>query len=98
MRRSTLRLYGPFLALALVQALIIVTAPSKAPDRTALSAGGLQSGKGASGGTGFTAGTGGTGTPGATNGGTGVPGATGDSGGGGGNVVSNVGGGTLAAG
>lgn len=39
MRRSTLRLYGPFLALAAVQALFIAVAPSKAPERSALSTG-----------------------------------------------------------
>src|SRR4051812_24240456 len=48
MRRSTLRLYGPFLALALVQALFIVASPSKAPGRTALAAGpGSRAGGGA---------------------------------------------------
>ena len=101
MRRSTLRLYGPFIALAAVQALFIVVAPSKAPDRTSLAAGagGFRSGAGNSG---FTSpngsGPGATGTdglPGATGGG--GDGSTGGGGGGGGST-SNVGGGTLAAG
>jgi hypothetical protein len=100
MRRSTLRLYGPFLALAAVQALFIVAAPSKAPDRTALSAGagGFRSGTGAGGfnstGTGAPGDT--TGVPGATPGAGG--GATSGGGGGGGQATSNVGGGGLAAG
>src|SRR5438874_7168553 len=100
MRRSTLRLYGPFLALALVQALFIVAAPSKAPDRTALSAGGVNGGRGPAASNGFASpgATGGAGeTPGAAGGGTGG-GATGAASGGGGEVVSNVGGGGLAAG
>ena len=106
MRRSTLRLYGPFLALALVQALFIVVSPSKAPDRTALSAGGVNragaanSGFASSGtGTG-TAGGAASATPGA-GGGTGQAATGGGSGagpGGGGGAVSNVGGGSLAAG
>jgi hypothetical protein len=101
MRRSTLRLYGPFLALALIQALFIVAAPSKAPDRTALTAGGgFNGGRGGTTGSGFTSATG-TGGPGATPGAT--PGAVGTGsgaggGGGGGSAVSNVGGGQLAAG
>lgn len=40
MRRSSLRLYGPFLAIALVQALFILAAPSDSPDRSAITAGG----------------------------------------------------------
>ncbi|HEY2814782.1 MAG TPA: hypothetical protein VGJ03_15055, partial [Acidimicrobiales bacterium] len=39
MRRSTLRLYAPFIALALVQALIIAVAPSRAPNKTQVAAG-----------------------------------------------------------
>ncbi|MFZ6005204.1 MAG: hypothetical protein ACOYXM_14860 [Actinomycetota bacterium] len=38
MRKSAIRLYGPFLAIATLQALFIVAAPSKAPDRSAVSA------------------------------------------------------------
>ncbi|MEO7427773.1 MAG: hypothetical protein ABIY48_00170, partial [Acidimicrobiales bacterium] len=38
MRKSSIRLYGPFLAVALLQALFIAVAPSKAPDRSAVSA------------------------------------------------------------
>src|SRR3954447_12225866 len=106
MRRSTLRLYGPFIALAAVQALFIVAAPSKAPDRTSLTAGagGFRSGAGNSG---FTSGAGnaagGTGSD-ALSGATGGDGAgstggsSGGGGGGGGGATSNVGGGTLAAG
>ena len=105
MRRSTLRLYGPFLALAAVQALFIVASPSKAPDRTALSAGGVggsRTGAGSSGFASTAAGTTGSGT-GTGDAGTGTGaggGATGGGGGGGGGggAVSNVGGGTLAAG
>ena len=37
MRKSSIRLYGPFLAVALLQALFIAVAPSKAPDRSAVS-------------------------------------------------------------
>ena len=108
MRRSTLRLYGPFLALAIVQALFIVVSPSKAPDRTALATGGVNragtassgfgsSGTGAGGATGGAA----TGTPGAAGGVSGAAatgGGTAAGPGGGGAEVSNVGGGTLAAG
>src|SRR5882762_8957555 len=101
MRRSTLRLYGPFLALALVQALFIVASPSKAPDRTALSAGGLGGTRAGAGPSGFTSaataatGTGDAGATGAGGGGAGGGGAGGNSEGG---VTSNVGGGGLAAG
>lgn len=42
MRRSTLRLYGPFLALALVQALFIVAAPSKPAGQRVATAPGAQ--------------------------------------------------------
>src|SRR3954452_9336969 len=76
MRRSTLRLYGPFLAIALVQALFIVAAPSRAPGRQQLSTGsGFQSGANgtASGAPGST-GAGGTSATGGTSG---VPGAAG---------------------
>ena len=99
MRRSTLRLYGPFLALALVQALFIVAAPSKAPDRTALSAGG-PAGRTGAGASGFTPSGTGTGTPGDVSGGAAGGGAGGSAsgGGGGGNATSNVGGGNLAVG
>ena len=111
MRRSTLRLYGPFLALAIAQALFIVVSPSKAPDRTAVAAGGVNragtasSGfNGTSGGAAGTAG-GAAGAAAATGGGGGSgPGGIGSTpgasvgGGGGGDVVSNVGGGQLAAG
>lgn len=38
MRKSSIRLYGPFLAVALLQALFIAVAPSRAPDRSAVSA------------------------------------------------------------
>ncbi|MGQ0430991.1 MAG: hypothetical protein ACT452_01135 [Microthrixaceae bacterium] len=38
MRKSSIRLYGPFLAVALLQALFIAVAPSKAPDRSAVTA------------------------------------------------------------
>jgi len=110
MRRSTLRLYGPFLALALVQALFIVASPSKAPGRTALAAGPGPRGTGATahatGSAGGTTGGAANGTPGATT--PGAPGSTpgaaaggggdGSGGGGGGGEVSNVGGGNLAAG
>ncbi|MEY2421822.1 MAG: hypothetical protein QOI95_1889 [Acidimicrobiaceae bacterium] len=100
MRRSTLRLYGPFLALALVQALFIVASPSKAPDRTALSAGGAGGNRAGSGTSGF-ASTGASGTGTSDVGGTGSA-ATGGGGsvggGGGGGATSNVGGGGLAAG
>ena len=34
MRRSAFRLYGPFVAIVVVQALLIMVAPSNAPDRT----------------------------------------------------------------
>jgi hypothetical protein len=110
MRRSTLRLYGPFLALAAVQALFIVAAPSKAPDRTALTAGagGYKPGSSANG---FTSASGASGAAASANGTPGAPGASGTGGatgggasaaggggGGGGNAVSNVGGGQLAAG
>jgi len=102
MRRSTLRLYGPFIALAAVQALFIVAAPSKAPDRTALSAGaggfkagGTNNGFASSNG-GLPGATGSDGTPGGAGGGGG--GSNGGGGGGGGNATSNVGGGGLAAG
>jgi hypothetical protein len=105
MRRSTLRLYGPFLALALVQALFIVASPSKAPGRTALAAGPGARGGGAAahstGATGGATGAAATGTPGATTPGApgATPGAAGGGGGGGeGGVTSNVGGGQLAAG
>jgi len=107
MRRSTLRLYGPFLALAIVQALFIVVSPSKAPDRTALSAGGANRAAGANSGLASSgAGTGTAGgaagaTPGAGGGGAGQAATGGGSGagpGGGGGAVSNVGGGALAAG
>ena len=40
MRRSAIRLYGPFVAIVLVQALLIVVAPSNAPSRTNAFAGG----------------------------------------------------------
>jgi hypothetical protein len=106
MRRSTLRLYGPFLALAAVQALFIVAAPSKAPEHTALSAGAAPSRTG--GNSGFTSSGGAAGTPGAVAGSPGSVAGGGTGGGGGGGVVggggggagtvSNVGGGTLAAG
>src|SRR5438094_744975 len=39
MRKSVLQLYAPFIALAVVQALLVVSAPSRGPNRTA-SAGG----------------------------------------------------------
>lgn len=39
MRRSTLRLYAPFIALALVQALFVVLVPSRAPSRQELAVG-----------------------------------------------------------
>jgi hypothetical protein len=39
MRRSTLRAYGPFIAVVLVQALFVVVLPSTAADRSTLSAG-----------------------------------------------------------
>src|SRR4051812_13174698 len=106
MRRSTLRLYGPFLALALVQALFIVASPSKAPDRSALAAGGGRAGSASSGTSPGASGKAGgaassaAGTPGAAPGAGSTPGAAGAGGGGGGGneVVSNVGGGQLAAG
>jgi hypothetical protein len=98
MRRSTLRLYGPFLALALVQALFIVASPSKAPDRTALSAGGVGGNRAGAGPSGFSStGAGATGT-GAGDSGTGTGTGTDPGGAGGGGATSNVGGGGLAAG
>jgi hypothetical protein len=39
MRRSTLRLYGPFIAVVLAQALFVVALPSTAPDRATLNVG-----------------------------------------------------------
>ena len=38
MRKSSIRLYGPFLALVVVQGLIIAVAPSKAPERAEVAA------------------------------------------------------------
>src|SRR5438876_1206616 len=35
MRKSVLQLYAPFIALAVVQALLVVSAPSRGPNRTA---------------------------------------------------------------
>ena len=44
MRRSAFRLYGPFVAIVAVQALLITVAPSSAPDRTSTFAGGTAGG------------------------------------------------------
>jgi hypothetical protein len=83
-----LRLYGPFIALAAVQALFIVAAPSKAPDRQQLSAGGSGFRNGATSGfssgsaTGAAGGAGGTGVAGGAAGGTGATGGAGAVGGG----------------
>ena len=44
MRRSAFRLYGPFVAIVAVQALLIAVAPSNAPDRTSTYAGGTSTG------------------------------------------------------
>ncbi len=38
MRKSSVKLYAPFIALAMLQAVFIAVAPSKAPDRSAVSA------------------------------------------------------------
>ena len=93
MRRSTLRLYGPFLALAAVQALFIVAAPSKAPDKQQLSAGTGAFKSGNSAANGFSAANGttdvGGGAGGASNGGAG--GTGGSSGGGGGSNATTTG-------
>src|SRR3954447_4510162 len=98
MRRSMLRLYGPFLALALVQALFIVAAPSKAPDRSGVrTTGNAAAGQRASGGTSVSS-TGATGAGPTDGSATGAASTGGGGGGGGGGAVSNVGGGQLAAG
>src|SRR5439155_25770253 len=39
MRKSVLQLYAPFIALAVVQALLVVSAPSRGPNRTAAAGG-----------------------------------------------------------
>ena len=85
MRRSTLKLYGPFLALAAVQALFIVAAPSKAPDKQQLSAGtgAFKSGNAAA--NGFSS-TGANGTTDVASGGGGAGGGAGGGGGGGGSA------------
>ncbi|MEY2591419.1 MAG: hypothetical protein QOJ67_3403 [Acidimicrobiaceae bacterium] len=96
MRRSTLRLYGPFLAIALVQALFIVAAPSRAPGKQQLATGqgAFQGGTGgaATGATGSNAAGGATGS-GATLGGAGATGAGGGAGGAAGGGAAGSGGG-----
>src|SRR5207249_3962019 len=39
MRKSVLQLYAPFIALAVVQALLVVSSPSRGPNRTAAAGG-----------------------------------------------------------
>ena len=89
MRRSWLRLYGPFLALAIVQATLVAVAPSRAPDRSQVAAG-VNGGPGG----GFTSGPGGSGTnaegAGVTTPGGGVVGGGGAGGGGGGGSTGNT--------
>jgi hypothetical protein len=87
MRRSWLRLYGPFIAIVAVQALFITLAPSKAPDRQQLATGPLSgpaAGGAASGAGGATVTTGvsGTGADGVGAGGAAGSGGAGSAGGG----------------
>ncbi|MEY2459737.1 MAG: hypothetical protein QOG30_1567, partial [Acidimicrobiaceae bacterium] len=89
MRRSTLRLYGPFLALAAVQALFIVAAPSKAPDKQQLSAGSGAFKSGSAAANGFNS----TGAAGSTDVASGPGGAGGSAGGGAGGPGGGSGGG-----
>jgi hypothetical protein len=105
MRRSAFRLYGPFAAIVLVQALLILVAPSTAPNRTNTFAGGVtpggavdpETGAPVAGTDATTGGTGGTGgaAPGdlaAGGGGAGVGGAAGAGSPGGGGTPGQPGG------
>ncbi len=108
MRKSSIRLYGPFLALMVVQGLIIAVAPSQPPERAEVAAfdpdGGFEGGDGSDG-TGIGAGTDGTdglttdgtlGTDGALDGTVGTTGGADGSGGTGGGTggTGSTGGGT----